>query len=103
MLYLGLLTEGFVGSSPTSGANIFSYLPSRHLSRLVQLGRYQNQVRRPKDPLCSRLRMNFSGTVTKTVTVTKKKSNPNELDFLEVLDSLDWCGGGDLNPYALRR
>ena len=90
MLYLGLLTEGSVGSSPTSGANIFSYLPSRHLSRLVQLGRYQNQVRRPKDPLCSRLRMNFSGTVTKTVTVTKKKSNPNELDSYK--DLILWIG-----------
>jgi hypothetical protein len=40
---------------------------------------------------------------TKMVTVTKKKASLRELTFLHLIDSLDWCGGGDLNPYALRR
>src|SRR3981081_2652739 len=48
-------------------------------------------------------RHNSSTTVTKTVTVTKKKANLKRLAFSYLIDSLDWCGGGDLNPYALRR
>jgi hypothetical protein len=41
--------------------------------------------------------------VTKMVTVAKKKANRFGLAFSYLIDSLDWCGGGDLNPYALRR
>jgi hypothetical protein len=41
--------------------------------------------------------------VTKMVTVAKKKASRGGLAFLYLIDSLDWCGGGDLNPYALRR
>jgi hypothetical protein len=39
----------------------------------------------------------------KTATVTKKKANRFGLTFSYFIDLLDWCGGGDLNPYALRR
>jgi hypothetical protein len=38
-----------------------------------------------------------------TNTVTMKKANRFGLTLSYLLDSLDWCGGGDLNPYALRR
>jgi hypothetical protein len=41
--------------------------------------------------------------VTKMVTVTKEKASRFWLAFSYLIDSLDWCGGGDLNPYALRR
>ena len=37
------------------------------------------------------------------VTVAKKKASRLGLAFSQVIDYLDWCGGGDLNPYALRR
>jgi hypothetical protein len=33
----------------------------------------------------------------------KKEGLPFRAGLPEVFDSLDWCGGGDLNPYALRR
>jgi hypothetical protein len=41
--------------------------------------------------------------VTIMVTVAKKKASHRGLTFSHLIDSLDWCGGGDLNPYALRR
>jgi hypothetical protein len=33
----------------------------------------------------------------------KKKASRFGLAFSYFGDSKDWCGGGDLNPYALRR
>jgi len=33
----------------------------------------------------------------------EKKASRLGLAFSQVPDSKDWCGGGDLNPYALRR
>jgi hypothetical protein len=44
-----------------------------------------------------------SAMVTKMVTVAEKKTSRGGLVFSYLIDSLDWCGGGDLNPYALRR
>ena len=40
--------------------------------------------------------------VTTMVTVAEKKASRFGLTFSYLID-LDWCGGGDLNPYALRR
>ena len=33
----------------------------------------------------------------------KRRPGPGGVGLLVVLDVEDWCGGGDLNPYALRR
>jgi hypothetical protein len=41
--------------------------------------------------------------VTIMVTVAKKKASRFGLAFSYIVGSKVWCGGGDLNPYALRR
>jgi len=35
--------------------------------------------------------------------IIAKKGQPLLACLLVIIDLLDWCGGGDLNPYALRR
>jgi hypothetical protein len=39
----------------------------------------------------------------KTVTATENEGSRLGLPFSYLIDYKDWCGGGDLNPYALRR
>jgi hypothetical protein len=39
----------------------------------------------------------------KAIIATKKKASHFRLGLLLSRLFLDWCGGGDLNPYALRR
>ena len=41
--------------------------------------------------------------MAKRVIVAKSKASRFGLAFSYPIDFKDWCGGGDLNPYALRR
>lgn len=43
-----------------------------------------------------------TATVPKRV-IAKKEGLPLRAGLLVIPNTLDWCGGGDLNPYALRR
>jgi hypothetical protein len=62
-------------------------------------------------PLCenlrktlkSQLRLPISQFVLALQPVTEKKANRFGLAVRISLSLMDWCGGGDLNPYALRR
>ena len=44
-----------------------------------------------------------SPAMAKRVIVAKSKASRFGLAFSYPIDFKDWCGGGDLNPYALRR
>ena len=55
------------------------------------------------NPRCRLRHLSFLQPLQKQLQWPKNKASRRWLTFSYLIDFMDWCGGGDLNPYALRR